>query len=204
MTANNFGFDSGEYEMLTEAVELSRHVEGMACEIGLREGYGTAVIIEAVAENCPSKVVISVDPYGSILYEGREGQICRLDYDDNMMVRCIPNMYQFAFEHCVTWKFINLTDTDFFELYKNGVPVYDLERVVHQKYSMVHFDGPHSVNDILHEILWFNDRMYSGSTIVIDDITPDFFDIVPINELLTSLGWSILKQGLKKGLYQKN
>ena len=199
-----FEGDSGEYEFLIQAVEMSKGVDGLCLEIGLRLGKGTATIIDAVSQFCPDKKVVAVDPYGSILYEGREGQICRLDYTNDMRNTCLANMYPYSQEKGVKFHFIELTDKDFFDLYATGVIIYDLERHLINKYSMVHLDGPHNVKDLLHEISWFNLRMDAGAVIVLDDITPDFFDLEPVEALLFQCGWGVVKKGNKKGLYIKN
>lgn len=85
--------DSGEYELLTEAVELSKDVEGICVEIGVRMGMGTKHIIDAICEHRPGSTVIGIDPYGSILYTGREPNgPCRLDYTNEMAKRCMAAM----------------------------------------------------------------------------------------------------------------
>lgn len=196
--------DSGEYEYLTEAVELSKDVDGVCCEIGLRMGLGTKTIIDAVRQFCPTKTVISIDPYGSILYQGREmNEPCRLDYTNDMKYRCLSALYAYLVDNPVDYHYYDVEDTVFFERYAKGIEKYDLDKNVLNTYSMVHFDGPHHYEAIKHELLFFNDRMASGATIIVDDITIDFIDIKPVNELFIKLGWTILKQGAKKGLYQK-
>lgn len=197
--------DSGEYEFLTECIDISKYVDGMCVEIGLRRGMGTKTIIDAVRQFCPHKTVISVDPYGSIPYVGREhiGEI-RLDYDNKMRNEAMVDMWQYSSDADVNWLPFIMTDTQFFKSFADGVEINELETSVCNKYSMAHLDGPHNYEHVSKEILWFNDRMDSGATITIDDITIDFIDIKPINELLISLGWSIVKQGAKKGIYIKN
>lgn len=197
--------DSGEYEFLTESIDISKYVDGMCIEIGLRRGMGTKTIIDAVRQFCPHKTVISVDPYGSIPYVGREhiGEI-RLDYDNKMRNEAMVDMWQYSSGADVNWLPFIMTDTQFFKSFADGVEINELETSVCNKYSMAHLDGPHNYEHVSKEIIWFNDRMDSGATITIDDITIDFIDIKPINELLISLGWSIVKQGAKKGIYIKN
>lgn len=204
MIASDFGFDSGEYEFLGEAVELSKDVEGICCEVGVRLGRGTAEIMESVRQFCPNKKVIAVDCYGSLPYIGREhiGAI-RLDYDNPMKAKCMAQLWEYVIENPVNFDFIPLTDYAFFDKFSDGVPNYELEESLLTKYSMVHLDAQHTVADVSRQIIWFNERMLSGATLVIDDITIDFFDIIPVNLLLVDLGWVILKQGVKKGLYKK-
>lgn len=196
--------DSGEYEFLKDAVELSSSVEGMCVEIGLRRGMGTKTIIDAVRQYCPHKTVIAIDPYGSIPYVGREdiGEI-RLDYDNSMKTDSMVAMWTYVAENPVNFRYECLTDEAFFEKYSAGVPKYDIEISIETSYSMAHLDGPHNYEHVSKEIIWFNHRMLSGAVIVIDDVTPDFIDIAPIETLLASLGWQLVRMGLKKGIWIK-
>lgn len=197
--------DSGEYEFLTEAVSLSKDVEGMCIEIGLRRGMGTKTIMDAVREYCPGKVVIAVDPYGSIPYVGREHMgACRLDYTNEMKSECMVDLWTYVRDNPVNFYPCLMTDDVFFEAFALGFEVYDIDPVKCNKYAMAHLDGPHYIAALKKEINWFNERMLPGAVIVIDDVTIDFVDIKPINELFTVLGWSLVKEGFKKNIYVKN
>lgn len=196
--------DSGEYEFLTEAVAVSAGIAGMCIEIGVRRGFGTKTIIDAVAAHCPQKVVLGVDPYGSIPYVGREhiGPI-RLDYDNPMRNVAMQSLFDYSHSVGINWIPFIMTDTQFFKTQFDGVEINDIETSICNKYSMAHLDGPHNYEHVSQEILWFNDRMDVGATIVIDDCTPDFIDIEPVNKLLYSLGWEMYRQGVKKNIYIK-
>ena len=193
--------DSGEYEFLTDAVRLSQSVEGMLCEVGLRLGYGTKTIIDAAM---PGRTVISIDPFGSILYTGREhvGPI-RLDYTNDMYKRVMADMSAYVLDKPVEWLLFKMTDHEFFDKFKDGVELYELEPVICNKYAMIHLDGPHYYEAIRDEFLFFNDRTDSGATIVVDDVTLDFIDIEPVKKLFSEFGWELIKMGSKKGLWQK-
>lgn len=195
--------DSGEYEMLTKAVELSKDVDGLCVELGLRLGMGTKTIIDAIAEYCPHKVAMAIDPYGSIIYEHREGQFCRLDYTEQMKNTCLGNMYPYATDKKVKFRFWELEDTEFFKRFKDGVPIYDLEKKIVNQYAMAHLDAPHGGEAIIAEIDFFKDRMDSGACIVIDDISPDFVDLEPVEKYLFHWGFELIDKGNKKALYQK-
>lgn len=196
--------DSGEYEFLTEGVELSKDVPGMCIEIGLRRGMGTKTIIDAVRQFCPDKTVIAVDPYGSILYQVREmNEPCRLDYTNQMKNECLASLYSYLVDNPCSFQFYNWTDKRYFLRMQNGVPVYELEETLIKDYSFAHLDGPHSYNAVSNEIILLNESMKSGAVICIDDVTPDFIDIKPIQKLFIELGWNEIKMGLKKGLWQK-
>lgn len=196
--------DSGEYWFLTEAVELSKDVYGMCVEIGTRRGLGTKTIIDSVVEHRPYTTVISIDPYGSILYTGREHMgPCRLDYTNDMGKECMVALSEYVIDKPVYWKPFLMTDTFFFKSFPDGIELYELETVLCNKYAMVHLDGVHTISAVTEEIVWFNNRMDKGATLVIDDVTPDFIDIKPIQQLFAELGWEQVKMGLKKGIWKK-
>lgn len=197
--------DSDEYWFLTEAVQLSVGVDGMCCEIGLRLGMGTKTIIDAVQQYCPDKLVVSVDPYGNIPYTGREpdGET-HYDYTDSMRNECMANLWAYVRDNPVDWRFVQMTDGEYFDYYRRGVPVYGYNgSSIVNKYSMVHLDGPHTVECICDELNWFSMRMLSCATIVIDDVTPDFVDFEPIKKHLEQLKFNHIKTGGKKSLWQK-
>lgn len=195
--------DSDEYWFLAEAVELSKDVEGICCEIGLRRGLGTKTIIDAVVEHRPSTTVISIDPFGSILYVGREPDgPCRLDYTNDMAKDTMLALSEYTIGKPVFWKPFLMTDIFFFKSFPNGIEMYELETTLCNKYAMVHLDGPHTVADIKAELDFFIPRMYIGATIVFDDVTPDFYDHPQIEEYIADR-FKIIKTGGKKQIVQK-
>lgn len=202
---NELTGDSDEYDFLAKAVEVSKDVEGMCIELGLRLGLGSKTIIDAVREFCPNKLVVSVDPFGNIPYTGREpdGET-HYDYTDDMRNECMANMWAYIKENPVDYRFIQLSDYDFFEVYKGGIWRYGYNGGKGEyRYSMVHLDAQHTVKDVSRQIIWFNGWMNRGATLVIDDVTPDFLDFEPIEHLLKGLQWEELKRGGKKSLWRK-
>lgn len=197
--------DSDEYWFLTEAVELSKDVEGTCLELGLRLGKGTQTIIDAVRAYCPDKLVVSVDCYGNVPYTGREpdGET-HYDYTDDMRNNCMADLWTYIKKNPVDYRFIQEADFHFFEDYKNGIMRYYYNGW-HQEnlYAMVHLDAQHTVADVNRQITWFEDRMETGATIVIDDVTPDFLDFEPIKQHLGVLGFEHIKTGGKKSLWKK-
>lgn len=197
--------DSDEYWFLTEAVELSKDVEGMCLELGLRLGKGTQTIIDAVRTHCSDKLVVSVDCYGNVPYTGREpdGET-HYDYTDDMRNNCMADLWAYIKENPVDYRFIQMTDRDYFFYFDSSIPIYGYDGVRYEDfYSMVHLDAQHTVVDIIRQTNWFNERMETGATIVIDDVTPDFLDFEPIKKHLIKLGFEHIKTGGKKSLWKK-
>lgn len=203
MTSQDFGFDSGEYEFLTEAVAMSANITGMCAEIGVRLGRGTATIIEAMETYRPHDTMLSIDPFGSILYKPREHmEPCRLDYTDEMGKTCMAQLSQFVLNKSVDWQPKKMTDIFFFKRYSEGVEAYNIDTFLINKYAMVHLDGPHSLEHISLEFDWFYDRMDTGATVVLDDVTPDFICIEDVDTYIKSR-FERVKTGVKKAIYVK-
>lgn len=200
----NLPGDSADYHLLTKGIELSKDVPGLTCEIGLRAGGGTKVIIDAIAQHCPGKTHIAIDPYGNIIYEDKENHFTRLDYTNEMRDECLKNVYAYCQEKKVNFLFFNLTDIDFFERYGTGIPVYDIERRLEDKYSFVFFDGPHSVNAIKTELDFFLPRMIKGACIAFDDVsvTDVYYNHNIIHRHLLANLFTMISSTDKKALYR--
>jgi hypothetical protein len=193
--------DSADYYLLTKGIELSKNTEGLSCEIGLRRGGGSKVIIEAISEYSPHKVHIAIDPYGHIEYEDKQDHIVRLDYTNQMMCECMANIYPFAISKQVHFIFFNLEDTEFFNRYSDGVPVYSIYKYLISNYSFVHFDGPHAHDPLIKEIDFFKQRSLPGTCWVFDDVT-EYYNHDAIEQYVFSLGFKLIEKTAKKALYQ--
>ena len=201
MTGIDLTTDSGDYHLLSNGVELSKGVEGMTCEIGLRRGGGTKFILDASKIHSPDKVHIAIDPYGSIEYELKENVKVRLDYTNEMRDECLHNLYEYTRQTQQQFIFINLEDTEFFKRYADGVPIYSIEKKIINKYSFVHFDGPHAIRPLSIEIEFFIKRIDKGACFVFDDIV-GYYDIDFIEKLLFEANFSVIEKTHHKGLYQ--
>lgn len=197
----NLPGDSEHYELLTKGIELSKGVDGLSCEIGLRLGGGSKFIIEAIARYCPQKTHIAIDPYGHILYEHKEKDFVRLDYTNEMRDECLTNIYGFCKQKKVNFQFFNLEDTEFFKRFADGVPVYNIEKRIEDNYSFVHFDGPHAKQPLFTEIDFFLSRTNTGGCWCFDDVT-GYYNHDEIEAHLFSLGFKLIQKTSRKALYQ--
>ncbi len=193
--------DSADYHLLTKGIELSANVNGLTCEIGLRRGGGTKHIIDAIAQYCPGKTHIAIDPYGHIPYEHKEGQVVQLDYTNDMRDECLSNLYQYTRQKQVPFIFFNLEDTEFFKRFADGVPTYNIDVTVWRKYSFVHFDGPHAMDPILQEVKFFRDRIAPGACWVFDDVV-GYYDHDCLELGLFEIGFKLIDKTRHKALYQ--
>lgn len=193
--------DSGDYHLLTQGIELSAAVEGMTCEIGLRRGGGSKFILDALKIHAPHKIHIAIDPYGHIEYEHKQDQKVRLDYTNEMRDECLANLYQYTLQQKQQFIFFPLEDTEFFKRFADGVPVYNLEKVIETKYSFVHFDGPHSIAPLWAEIEFFAQRIDKGACFVFDDVN-GYYNHDFIEGTLFSMGFLLIQKTYHKALYQ--
>lgn len=194
--------DSEDYHLLTQGVELSKDVSGLTCELGLRRGGGTKYIIDALSVYSHLKTHLAVDPYGHIPYEHKEGEIVQLDYTNDMYNDCMTNVFEYAKEKKIAFLFFKLEDTEFFERFSDGVPIYNVNKSIENVYSFVHFDGPHAVAPLITEIDFFDKRMNPGATAVFDDIE-QYYNHDEVEQYLFKKGWVLINKTKRKGLYQK-
>lgn len=186
--------DSREYDILEEAATIIRDVNGLTCEIGVREGGGSKVIMDATLKSGRSKVHIAIDPFGNIEYEHWETVKERLDYTNRMKNTMLKNMYEYCSQTGAECLFFPIEDTEFFRRYADGVPIYNEYKTLENRYALVFFDGPHTTEIVKMEFDFFKDKIQSGGTMIFDDI-----DQYPHMELLDSYIISCGFRQLRKG-----
>ena len=147
--------DSSEYELLEKWTRNFDCQGYKTCEIGVREGLGSKIIMDNVRNNY---IHVGVDPYGNLEYQHYDSTgkyTC--DYTDEMRDTMLydfkPYRNQGKFTLC------NMTDTKFMN---------DTEHR-HSIFSFVHFDGPHMTKDVLTEAVWFANRCAPHTRFVFDD-----------------------------------
>jgi cephalosporin hydroxylase len=220
-TEEVFGTDSQEYEVLYNAAKKVS-VPGAVVEIGTRRGGSAKLMMDALVETRQNnRPFICIDPYGnieiectnlnmSVHYPGTniEGAADskeitsphRFDYTNEMRNRVIPSLYFYAYQAGFDFRFFQLTDYQFFELYKKGVPFYDQKEEFINEYAMVFFDGPHTTKEVLAETEFFVKRSRIGTVFVYDDewMLDTEGTIIPY---LLSNGFEILERKNIKGSY---
>lgn len=188
--------DSLDYDLLYRATQSVAEVDGLICEIGVRRGGSLKYIIDAIESNTRSvslRHIVALDPYGNIDYAATEQFTGKLDYTNQMKNEAIANLYRYVSEKNVNLVFFNLEDTEFFDKFEDGVPVYDQNKAVINHYALVFFDGPHDVASIREEIDFFLPRTNTGGVFVFDDVQSYPHQI--IHEQLLSSGFELLEIG---------
>ena len=150
--------DSLDYDLLYRAASKACESEGLFCEIGTRLGGSLKYIIDAVQNSNKFRHIVAIDPYGNIDYFAGDNDNRKFDYTNNMKNEAMPNIYSYAKNKPVNISFFNLEDTEFFNRFNTGVPVYNEFKEVLNKYAFVFFDGPHDKESVLTEVVWFLTR----------------------------------------------
>lgn len=217
-----FSTDSGEYDILYRAVKEIKDTQGAVVEIGTRRGGSAVIIIDALKESGnTNRSMFCIDPYGNIDYECTNKSISlhnphikfegdpesltetvkiKYDYSNNMRNRIIPSLYYYAYDAGLNFNFFCLEDTEFFNRYSDGVPVYNEVKDIINEYAFVFFDGPHTNDAIKTELDFFLERSVPGSVFVFDDIWMMDHDRI-VEERIFGLGWKTLEKGKIKASY---
>jgi len=186
--------DSIEYDKLTEWVKtLPFYSESpsqvITCEIGIREGLGSQIIMDEITRRLPGVRYkhIGIDPYGNLPYQHYDHSPGEeiYDYTDTMKDQMIKDFGRYP-----EFKFHNITDTEFMNKHPEIGP-----------FDFVHFDGPHMTKDVLTESIWFANRARRGTRFVFDDYTKYSMDQVAY--CLTYFGFKTMEAGENKICLEK-
>lgn len=190
--------DGTEYQMLYNAVQKVKDVEGLVLEIGTRKGGSMMIIIDALLESGQNnRNIVSIDPYGMIEYNsGLQYGITRFDYTNDMKKQTMIDLFTYVQDKPVNFIPICLTSDDFFALYSSGVSIYNIERQIINKIAFAFVDGQHDTSSVLADCFNIGEKAVTGTRIVIDNI--DFFDLEDVLYELHHQGFSVEEQGKTK------
>ena len=194
--------DSREYHILENATHLIKNVQGLTCEIGVREGGGTKVILDTLKHSGQKKTHIAIDPFGNIEYAHWETKCEKLDYTNTMKNRMLKNLYAYCENTGMEVLFFPLEDTEFFKRYSDGVPLYNECKEIVNTYSLVFFDGPHTSKIIKEEFDFFKDKIPSGGMVVFDDID-QYPHMNTLDQYIQSKNFQMVEKGSCKISYIK-
>lgn len=195
--------DSLEYEILEEAVTLIKDVPGLTCEIGVRMGGGSEKIMRKLHETGGhERVHIGIDPYGNIEYETAQDVVCRHGYSNQMFYGAMAGLYKVAEELNQHLLIFPMEDTEFFDRFSAGIPIYREFKQRENRYALVHFDGPHAFEPVKNEFIFFGNRCPKGAVFVFDDIEKYAHADIE-NQFLFPQKWTLLRKGTTKAAYVK-
>jgi len=179
--------DSTDYDLLEKWTKGFDCQGYKSCEIGVRAGLGSKIIMDNVVNNY---IHVGVDPYGNLKYQHYDhtgAYTC--DYTDEMRDTMLndfkPYRNQGRFTLC------NMTDTKFMN---------DTEHR-HSTFAFVHFDGPHMSKDVMTEAIWFANRSAPHTRFVFDDHTK--YEMSRIAYVLELYGFKTKEMGDNKCLLEK-
>ena len=180
--------DSSDYQLLEKWTKGFDCQGYKTCEIGVREGLGSKIIMDNVVN---SYIHVGVDPYGNLKYQHYDDTgAYTCDYTDDMRDTMLndfkPYLNQGKFTLC------NMTDTKFMN---------DTEHR-HSTFAFVHFDGPHMTKDVMTEAVWFANRSVKGTRFVFDDYKK--YNTALIAQVLEFYNFKVMELGKNKCLLEKN
>jgi hypothetical protein len=177
--------DSTEYELLVKWCETSPYAnqEGsISCEIGVREGMGTKIILD----HLKPQVHIGIDPYGNLKYQHYDtSPAYTCDYTDDMYHQMMQDFAEYK-----NFQMYKMTDIDFMKRfnYLDG-------------YCFVHFDGPHMTKDVIREAIYFADKAIDHARFIFDDYPK--YNMSKICDLLAYWDFKVLEKGENKICLEK-
>jgi hypothetical protein len=178
-------FQAG-YDILKKYAFTLKGIPGISCEIGVRRGLGSKSIMEGLLENNDKRPHICVDPYGMILMlnDNFYGGSVKGDYTNKMKLECISALCEWAYINDINISFYTLEDTEFYNRFSDGIPIYDDNKQIINKYCYVHVDGPHTYKAVENACIFFLKKMDAGSIIAFDNC--DHYDHNKIERLYLS------------------
>jgi len=185
--------DSTEYDLLKKWCETLPFYEEpksvTTCEIGVREGLGSQVIMTGLKARIGNKPYehIGIDPYNNLKYQHYDDSPeYTADYTDEMrqqMVNDFANNKDFNFYH--------MTDIQYMNLFSSTDKIFDL----------VHFDGPHMTKDVIREAVWFADKSRKGTRFIFDDYKK--YGMEDIAKMLDYWNFKVIQSGENKICLQR-
>ena len=179
--------DSTDYDLL-EKWSKDFDCQGYkTCEIGVREGLGSKIIMDGVRNNY---IHVGVDPYANLKYQHYDnGPAYTADYTDEMRDTLLNDLMPYRKQGKFT--LCNMTDKDFMTVSKHQ----------DSKFAFVHFDGPHTTKDVLNESIWFANRCAPHTRFVFDDYKT--YDMALIARCLEYFGFKVIESAKNKCLMEK-
>ena len=193
--------DSTEYHLITKEIgKLKLNQVTLTCEIGLREGLGSKIIMDAILDSKPKLYKhVAVDPYNNLNYQHYDkSESYTADYTEDMKQKTVSYLYQNYQE----FDFYHMTDEYYFEAMKEGHQFsVDGNCMIYGLYKVAHLDGPHTTHAVLDELKFFIPRIDEEGLIIIDDYKHLQMGIVDM--LLKTYNFNVAEEGDNKIIYKK-
>ncbi len=196
-----FTGDSVEYDVLADAVKMLKKPIGCSVELGVRLGLGSKTIIDAYRNYHPQTrlVHLGIDPYGNIDYAASDSVLARKFNYDNLMKK--TTLINFA-EDYPEFHLVNFEDSEFFNRFADGYPIYEENKILISKYELVAFDGPHDTKSVLKEAVFFNQRKADQTVWIFDDISG--LKWATLENFMSKARFRLVKKGENKAIFEYN
>lgn len=190
--------DSGDYQLLADAVMSIGEVPGTICEIGTRRGGSLRIIVDALMANFDhGRDVLCIDPWGDVPYD-YPYSAGHADYTNTMRNQTVAAIYRYVETLPVNVVVAVLDDLEFFKRFPDGFPFYDREKRLENRYALAFFDGPHDFKSVAREFEFFLPRSAPGAAWVVDDV-----ETMPeVHGLLVEMGLALVDITSRKAWYQ--
>ena len=193
--------DSSEYHLITKHIgKLNIDRGTLTCEIGLREGLGSKIIMDAVREHKPNLYKhVAIDPYNNLSYRHYDNEpFVVAGYTEEMKQKTVSYLYQ----NYPEFDFYHMTDDYYFRTMGDGHQLGLFNNMMlFGLYKVVHFDGPHTTEAVLQELNFFIPRSETKALFIIDDYKDLRMGIVDM--LLLTYNFKVVEEGENKIIYQK-
>ena len=197
--------DGIEYDILERAVAKTAGLDGLTCEIGVRRGGSSILMMQTLESLGDKSPHVGLDPYGDIPYfvYNNDHRPVHLDYTNHMRNDAMVDLFTYVGKTRREFVFFNMEDTEFFARFADGVPIYTngQKRIIGQ-YKCVFFDGPHTTKLVRSEFAFFHPRMVRGGTLVFDDID-QYPHMAELDEYIRACGYDVIEKGARKIAYVK-
>lgn len=196
------GTDGKDYHILTDAVRRISSVPGITCEIGVRTGGSTKLIVDELSQG---RTHIGIDPYGGLPYTFDTNATCDILFtNEDYRNPSLPKIYEYAFSKGINFIFQNMTSAQFMRRFADGVPLYkDGVETIENNYALVFFDGLHQLETVMAETIFFETRAQQGTVFVYDDYLL-LYNHEHIDRYLVDRSWKEIARTDRKISYYKS
>lgn len=180
------------YDILNTALNMSPNM-GLTCDIGVRKGRSSQLIMEHISRTKQNPTHIAIDPYGSIEYHaGRVLAPGVTEYSNPMRRETMHNLSKVALELHVNLLFLPMEDSEFFIRFADGVPIYEGTKRFVNEYSFAFIDGQHSLEAVQVAIDFFATRILPDGVLMFDNC--DVYDHSQAHHKLLESGFIYLTE----------
>ena len=125
-----FRADSAEIKLIHRSINHSQKADGYICLIGLSNGdIMDNVIYTLMKLNIKYRIIVAVDPYGSIAHHKKESLVENNNkFSNNVRNYSVTQYYNKLSKYNIQGTYIQLDSREFIKRYTDGIPYYYKQR----------------------------------------------------------------------------